>query len=147
MKKLFFLILIGLMPFISKSQVFSEVGAGYDTHGRPMAILSFGYSVSIFEFAGEMRPSLTRSVFGSHYFGGTAGIRLINAKDAGISISTGGGYFYNLRSSDHKQLNGDFFGAYLKGIKMINDRGGIFLNILYINSSAQFSGGIHYVFD
>lgn len=147
MKKMFLFILIGLMPFISKSQVNTELGIGYDTYGRAIANLNVGYSISVFEFQGEMRPSLSRSVYGNHYFGFSGGIRLLNAKDADISVSIGGGYYYNLRSTDHKQLNGDFFGAYLKGIKMINDRGGVFFNTLYINSSAQFSGGIHYVFD
>lgn len=147
MKKSILFILIGLMPFISKSQVNTELGIGYDTYGRAMASLGFGYSISVFEFQGEMRPSLSRSVYGNHYFGFSGGIRLLNANDADISVSMGAGYYYNLRSAEYKQLNGDFFGTYLKGVKMINDRGGVFISILYINNSAQFSGGIHYVFN
>lgn len=147
MKKLFIL-LIGL-PFTSEGQLNTGIGAGWDTHGRAVAVWSVGCSVAkLVEVQAEIRPSVSRSVFAHNYMGGRIGLNLINPDDAGLSVIMGGGYFYDKKSSDKTSLNKYYWGTFVKSIIQVNERsnGCLFVEALYINNSAQFAVGIHYKF-
>lgn len=153
MKQLLFFILFTVIMILlfgckSYGQIHSDMALGYDTHGRAIASLSVGVTASeILEIQGEIRPSLSRSSFSHNYAGFRGGLRLINLNESTFYVSLGGGYFHDLKSNDHKELNKNYFGTYIKGVQMINDRGGVLLDLLYINNSLQVSTGIHYVFN
>lgn len=148
LKKLFILFIFFCSCKHAIGQVYSEMSAGYDTNGRLIGILSLGCIASnILEIQGEIRPSLTRSIYAHHYVGLSGGIRLLNDEENTLHVSMGAGYFHDLVSNDHKELNKSYLGTYVKGVKMINDRGGVSIGVLYLNSSAQFTAGIHYIFN
>lgn len=146
---LIFTILMILLFSCNKgySQVNMGMAAGYDTHGRCIAVLSAGYSKSFITFQGELRPSLTRSRFQHTYAGFRAGINFIRPEYNDFTVSMGGGFFHDLRSMDFKEQNKNYAGTFVKGIQMFNDRGGVMVDLLYINNSLQATIGIHYIFN
>lgn len=152
MKQLLFLILFTVIMILlfgckSYGQMNTGMGIGYDIHGRPISVLSIGYSKSFITFQGEIRPSLTRSRFQHTYYGFRAGFNLLRPEYSDLTVSMGAGFFHDLRSLDFKEQNKNYAGTFIKGIQMINDRAGLMLDLLYINNSLQISGGIHYVFN
>lgn len=138
-------ILILLLPCISFAQLNTGIAAGYDTHGRAIANWYVGATISkIIEVTGEIRPSLTRSVFAHNYIGSKIGLNLTSPDHAGLRIIPAIGYYYDLKSQDKTNLNKYYWAASLKTVMQINDSGnGLFLEGLYIGKSAQITVGIN----
>lgn len=147
MKKKTIIMLMVLMPFISMAQMTSSLGYGYDLNGRAMAKWSVGYTAfQIVELEGEIRPSISRNIFAHNYVGFRGGIHAVNPDESGLFLIIGAGYYYDMRSQDKKSWNKDYLGTFVKGGTMLNENGGLFLEGLFINNSAQFCLGIHYCF-
>jgi hypothetical protein len=137
MKKLLLIIL--MIPSLTKAQLHTGIGIGTDFK-HAVAALNIGYKIDHFVIEGEIAPSLTRDVSTHNYMGFKAGISLGN-------IIPSVGYYYDHVSSDKTQLNASHFGYSIKAYKMVNDRGGLFVNGLYIHKSFQLTAGIHYIFN
>lgn len=144
MKKLT-IILILLIPLLSKGQVFTSIAVGYDFKGAPIGNWAIGYNKNLVNFAAEMRPSLTRKVETNNYFGMRLGFNLINPDEDGLSIIPSVGYYYNKRSNDKRQLNNWAAGYSLKGMIEVTETGNLFLEGFYSNSF-QITCGIHVIF-
>lgn len=143
------LISILLIPIISFSQLNTSAAIGYDTHGRPMAQWGFGIEAGQFNVSGQIRPSLTRSVFAHNYLGASIGFNIFNPGTAylkALSIIPSVGYFYDLKSQDKTNLNKYYWSAGIKTIKMLKEEAGLFIETIYINHSVQASFGMHLIF-
>lgn len=145
MKKIIIILL--LLPCISFAQLNAGIAAGYDTHGHGIATGYIGATIGqIVEVTGEIRPSLTRSVFAHNYIGGKIGMHIVNPNDAGLSIIPAIGYYYDLKSQDKTSLNKYYWAPSLRTGMQMNDSGnGFFIEGMYIAKSAQFTIGINVV--
>lgn len=146
LKHLFYLFIFLCSCNNSKSQINSGLFLGYDTHGRMISTWSIGYEKSIFNFQGEIRPSLSRNVAAHNYIGFRFSLNLENPDGeemTGLSVLPGIFYGYDLKSQDKVYLNKWFFAPTLKTIIMITDNGGLSFDGMYINKSVQISMGIH----
>ena len=137
MKK--FIILLFLFPAICQAQPVVDWGYGFDLQtGKPVMKLAAGYEANNIQAQAVMSASLSRSVNTNNYFGIKAGYDI-----AGIIPSVG--YYYDLRNGDDKSVNQYYPGISLKGVLPINERGGIYLDGMYINKSFEITAGFHIV--
>lgn len=145
MKKLLILCLICALAVIlglanCNAQPTIDWGYGFDLQSsKPVMNLSAGYEAHNVQVQAVMSPCLSRSINANNYFGIKAGY------DIAGHIIPSVGYYYNLHSDDNKSLNQYYPGVSLKGVLPINERGGIYLDGMYIHKSFEVTAGFHIV--
>ena len=153
-KQLFVCLLCVVLLSLSKhctAQPHFDMGAGYDLMSHhTIANLAAGYTAGALMIEGQMRPSISRSVFASNYFGGRAGITFPMSTEVegyyGATVTPCIGYYYNLRSSDDKSLNSSAPGYSIKYCVPVNENGGLYADAMYIEKRVQLSVGFHVEF-
>lgn len=147
MKKFIYLLLFKLIPVITFGQVHSGLALGYDTHNKLLGAWNIGYEKDIVVMDAEIRPNLTRNLPINNYCGFKLGLNLINPDEDGLSIIPGLGYYYDFRSMDKTKTNAYYFGYSLKSIIQVTNDGGLFIEGMYINKSAQITIGMNVKFE
>lgn len=144
MKKMLAIIIFILSSFVSHAQVNLgfALGAHYSKEKTvPMSKLSLSGQTGPVVIEVATYVSVTRNVEPGTMLGGTVGYRL----NEFIPIA---GYFYNLKSNDHKEMNSWIYGGGLRWKKFVGPNGaGISAEALYLsNNNLTASFGITYQF-
>ena len=141
------ILLLAILTIKTQAQLHSSFAAGYDTHGHPMYNLNFGYEYHQLQIDGEIRPAFTRAVDAHNYVGGMISLNLIDSYFTNAYLLAGAGYYYDLLNDGNKQqMNRFYLAASLKAGWYVKNTAPVFLQVMYINHSMQFSLGFSLIF-
>lgn len=141
--KFLFTLLI-LIPTLAGAQI--SIGFGVGAHYAPEKTAALGKLSITADVRGVVIQaaqyiSLTRNIDPGSMFGGTIGYDI----NGFIPVA---GYFYNLKSNDHKEMNSWIYGGGLRWKKFVGPNGGgISAEVLYLsNNNITACFGITYQF-
>lgn len=139
-------ILILLSYFTTFGQAHLDFGGGAENimtgtrdDNIPVMKISVGYEFHKIVSEAIIQPALTHRVNTPSYFGIKIGFNFHN-------LVPSVGYLYNYRNSDNPEKNGWQMGYALKYQLMLNDKGGLYIETMYTNSTYELTAGFHVVF-
>lgn len=145
MKKISFL-LVALIPLVPLAQPSAGGGIGYDfASGKAIVDIYAGYVAHNVTAEAEMLPTLKRNITECspevhNYLGLKIGYKIAQI------ITPSVGYYYNLVSTNDKELNSAHVGYSTRVIIPVSENGGVYLNAMWINKSCLATAGLYIKF-